>query len=467
MIPTTRTGSLGALVLLGIATASAADPPASTTSPYPPLPNAVSSFGAIGCDGFIYVYGGHAGTAHVYNSQTSLGAFRRLPVGGGEKWEELPGGPGLIGVSIAAAGGKVYRVGGTQARNKPGEKSDLVSLPDVAVYDPKAKTWATFPPMPAGRSSHDVVAVGDKLVVVGGWQMTGASGSSVWADTALVCDTAAKSPTWEAIPQPFKRRALAAATVGGKVYVIGGLTESGESVRKVEVLDLATKTWSSGPEFPGTDRTGFNPAACNVGGRLYVNAMDRAVLRLTAAGDGWEKVGTTAEARYVHRLVPVGADAFVAIAGASLKGPHASVEVVRVGGPVPAPAGPDGNTSKTQKFCPVMTTDEVDPEHAVAVDYKGVKVFLCCDTCVARFRRDPVAYLDPKLIPGLAGLELPKREIEQIYCPVYPDRKVSAKDPFVMYKGVKVYVFNDVAKQRFVKDPTRYADPKLLPQLPK
>lgn len=120
-----------------------------------------------------------------------------------------------------------------------------------------------------------------------------------------------------------------------------------------------------------------------------------------------------------------------------------------------------------QKFCPVMTTDEIDPENAHEVDYQGVKVYLCCDTCVAKFRRDPAAYLDPKLIPALAGKDLPKRTIAQVYCPVYKDRKVSEKDPFVMYKGVKVYVFNGVAKQRFEKDPARYADPKVLPQLPK
>ena len=29
--------------------------------------------------------------------------------------------------------------------------------------------------------------------------------------------------------------------------------------------------------------------------------------------------------------------------------------------------------------------------------------------------RDPAAYLDPKIIPGLAGLGLPKRDIEQMY----------------------------------------------------
>ena len=120
-----------------------------------------------------------------------------------------------------------------------------------------------------------------------------------------------------------------------------------------------------------------------------------------------------------------------------------------------------------QKFCPVMTTDEIDPENAHEVEYKGVKILLCCDTCVAKFKRDPAAYLDPKLIPALAGKSLPKRTIEQVYCPVYKDRKVSAKDPFTTYKGVKVYLFNGVAKQRFEKDPARYADPKVLPQLSK
>lgn len=120
-----------------------------------------------------------------------------------------------------------------------------------------------------------------------------------------------------------------------------------------------------------------------------------------------------------------------------------------------------------QKFCPVMTTDEIDPAEAKTVTYKGVKIFLCCDACVGKFNREPSAYLDPKLIPGLAGMKLPKREIEQVYCPVLKERKVSSKDPSTVYKGVKIYFYNAVAKQRFEKDPERYADPKLLPQLPK
>jgi len=120
-----------------------------------------------------------------------------------------------------------------------------------------------------------------------------------------------------------------------------------------------------------------------------------------------------------------------------------------------------------QKYCPVMTKDEIDPKASSTVTWNGVKIYVCCDTCAAKFKRDPAAYLDPKIIPALAGKELPKRNIEQQYCPVYTDRKISEKDPFVMYKGVKVYVFNEIAKTRFEKDPERFADPKILPQLPK
>ncbi len=131
-----------------------------------------------------------------------------------------------------------------------------------------------------------------------------------------------------------------------------------------------------------------------------------------------------------------------------------------------APADPPAGRP-AQKFCPVMTTDEIDPKTSRSVAYRGVTIYLCCDQCVAKFTRDPAAYLDPKLIPGLAGLELPKRDIEQVYCPVLRDRKVSSRDPSTTYRGVTVYFYNELAKARFEKDPGRYADPEVLPQLKK
>lgn len=120
-----------------------------------------------------------------------------------------------------------------------------------------------------------------------------------------------------------------------------------------------------------------------------------------------------------------------------------------------------------QKFCPVMTSEQIDPETSPRAVYEGVTIYLCCDQCVSKFRRDPAAYLDPAIIPELRGKKLPPRGLEQVYCPVLRDRKVSAYDPFTIYRGVKIYFYNDLARQRFEKDPERYADPKILPQLEK
>jgi YHS domain-containing protein len=120
-----------------------------------------------------------------------------------------------------------------------------------------------------------------------------------------------------------------------------------------------------------------------------------------------------------------------------------------------------------QKYCPIMTAEEIDPKTSPTVEYQGIRFFLCCDACVSRFQQDPTAYLDPKIVPALAKIELPKRDIDQVYCPVLRDRRISSKNPSTTYKGVKIYFYNDVARQRFEKDPERYADPEILPQLKK
>src|SRR5688500_2695034 len=110
-----------AVLVLG-ASAAAAEP---TKAPaLPAMPKAVSSFGAVECDGYLYVYGGHAGKTHSYDTKSVLGTFHRLKLDGGTKWEELPGGPIAQGMNLAAHKGKVYRVGGMQPKNAPGEAAD-------------------------------------------------------------------------------------------------------------------------------------------------------------------------------------------------------------------------------------------------------------------------------------------------------------------------------------------------------
>jgi N-acetylneuraminic acid mutarotase len=336
-----RFAALALVLWAGLAAA------ADKTSPaLPPLPKAVASHGAVACDGYVYVYGGHAGKTHSYDTESVLGTFHRLKLDGGTKWEELPGGPIAQGMNLAAHGGKVYRVGGMQPRNKPGDPADNFSLVDCARFDPKVGKWEELPPLPAGRSSHDVVVVGDKLVVVGGWQMKGKGEKAGWHETVEILDLGSPSPKWQSVPQPFKRRALTATAVGSKVYVLGGLGADGKAI---EIFDVETGKWATGPALPDVAAEGaaramaFSPAAGTVNGRVVVTTAAGSVYRLTADGSAWEKVGAAANPRVVARLIPVGPAEVLLIGGASRSASGNVAEVERLtlaekGEPVAAPA---------------------------------------------------------------------------------------------------------------------------------
>jgi N-acetylneuraminic acid mutarotase len=208
----------------------------------------------------------------------------------------------------------------------PGENSDNHSIASVARFDPKAGYWEQITDLPAGRSSHDAVVVGDTLVVVGGWRMAGEKGKPEWYDTALTLDLADPKADWKAVPQPFKRRALTAAVLDGKVYVVAGLTPDGKTDHSVNVFDPKSGTWSAGPILPGDRMNAFTPAACVCDGTLYVSPADGVVYRL--AGEKWAPAGKLAHPRFVHRLVPAGAGRMLAIGGASKAGNVAAIDVV-------------------------------------------------------------------------------------------------------------------------------------------
>jgi N-acetylneuraminic acid mutarotase len=300
---------------------------------YAPLSRAVSSFGAAVADGWVYTYGGHCTRTHQYSTEAVVGTFQRLKFSDPKVWEELPGGPALQGLALVAHKGKIYRIGGMRPRNAPGEKADNDSVASFACFDPATKKWQDLPDLPEGRSSHDAVTVGDKLVVVGGWKMNGAGKETAWQNTALVLDLTRKPHAWEAVKQPFERRALTAAVHDGKVYVVGGYDKSDGIVLTVNVYDPAKGTWSAGPDLPGPQRNGFSPAACVLGDRLFVSTADGKLQRLTAKGDAWEEAGQLQQPRIVHRKVAI-ADKLLLVLGGAGKGENVALtEAIR-----PSPA---------------------------------------------------------------------------------------------------------------------------------
>ena len=312
------------VAIAGFAVAADKDQPV-----LPDLPEQSSSLGAVACDGWLYVYGGHTGKTHDYSTATVSGHFRRLRLDGGAAWDELPSATGLQGMNLAASSGKIYRVGGMSPRNKPGDPADSVSVADAACFDPATRRWEPLPPLPEPRSSHDVVALDNKLYVVGGWVMHGAGKPSTWSQKAFAIDVSQPGSQWQTLEQPFQRRALTAAAANGKVYVLGGLKEDGSAVQRVDVLDPKSGKWSEGPAFPG-ENVGFSPAACEAGGRLYLSTSDGQVHRLKTTDDGWELVGEFKTKRMVHRIAPFGSNAIVAVGGAMRSGDPRSLESITV-----------------------------------------------------------------------------------------------------------------------------------------
>jgi hypothetical protein len=295
-------------------------------APFATMPEATSSFGAAVEGGWLYVYGGHVAPTHSYSRESVSGKFHRMKLDAPGQWEALPEGRALQGMNLAAHRGKIYRVGGMEPRNEKGRPADNHSIDEVARFDPQAGKWEMLAPLPEARSSHDVAVVGDTLYVIGGWALEGSK--SVWRNTMLAMDLSAAQPQWRSLPQPFERRALMAAALDGKIYVVGGMNSQQKVVRDVSIFDPATKEWSAGPELPEATNAGFAPAVGVHRGELYVSIADGTLLRLDRAANAWAKAGESAP-RVAHRLASCG-DKLLVIGGAAKGKNFDLVEAVAV-----------------------------------------------------------------------------------------------------------------------------------------
>ena len=310
----------GALTALAVALPShlsaAEAPRAGLSAPLAPMPESVTSFAAVTAGRWLYVAGGHRGERHAYDAEHVSGSLHRLDLEApGAAWERLADSVPAQGFPLVTHDGAVIRTGGMAAVNAPGATEDLRSLADALRYDPGSGQWTPLPPLPSPRSSHDAVVVGDRLYVGGGWGLTGRTADAVWHDSVLVLDLGRPADGWQSVDQPFRRRALAMATDGRRIWFIGGMDDGGKPSLAVDVLDTVTGGWSKGPDLPAGRFKGFACSAVGQAGRIYANMFQGDLLRLSAAGDAWEKVGRLARPRMAHRLVTAGPAQLIALGG--------------------------------------------------------------------------------------------------------------------------------------------------------
>jgi N-acetylneuraminic acid mutarotase len=172
----------------------------------------------------------------------------------------------------AAAGGKMYVIGGLAPAWKPRGL--------VFEYDPAIDKWTKKKLMPLSSHHLAVVEYNGKIYVFGGF-IPPQSGPPAWVpiDNAWEYDPA--NDSWKALaPMPTKRGSAVAAAVGGKIYVIGGGAISPGSkepsihparphlaVGTVEEYDPATNSWRTRTPMP----TPRNHSGIGVvGGKIYV-----------------------------------------------------------------------------------------------------------------------------------------------------------------------------------------------------
>lgn len=283
----------------------------------PAVPKGVTSFGGAVDGDNVYIYGGHFGGAHHYWKEGQSGELLRLNVKEGTQWEQLASGPPRTGTALVAHGGKLYRIGGFEARNAEGDDADLHSMPDVQRFDPATGKWDDFVAMPVPRSSHDAAVLGSTVYVVGGWNLQ-ARGSGEFLDTMLTLDLSAEKPEWKSSTVPFKRRALSVAAHNGKLYAIGGMQATGGPATDVDVYDPQSQSWSKAPALHGQGMEGFGTTSFDIAGRLTTITRSGAIQQLSADGKSWEINGYLKNPRFFARLLPLSNDRGIVIAGADM-----------------------------------------------------------------------------------------------------------------------------------------------------
>jgi N-acetylneuraminic acid mutarotase len=138
--------------------------------------------------------------------------------------------------------------------------ADGTTTDDADFYDPTSDTWSRLPDLPVAVNHAMGASVGGKLYVVGGY----GEGFRVKLRTAYVYD----GRSWRRLkPMPGVRAAAGAAIVSGKLYVVGGVGPKGLAPKGF-ALDLRSGRW--------TQIAGPSPrehlAVSAAGGRIYAVA---------------------------------------------------------------------------------------------------------------------------------------------------------------------------------------------------
>ncbi len=232
--------------------------------------------------------------------------------------------------------------------------------------------WDVRASLPAGRDSFAIVAFDNLVYAIGGETDTGVTGAVDGYDPA--------TDSWKALsPKPLPVADVNAAVLGGKIYVPGGRTSSGEITDKMEFYDPRLNKWEEGTPLP-MPLSAY--ALATFEGRLYLfggwdgkNYLNNVFIYKPDL-EQWSAGIPMPTARGFAGTTVVEGKAYV-VGGRNETGPLTATEMIELG-PTGTTSGWQAGLPLPQAFSSVSLVNVVDLVYAVASeqDTNGIYVYL-------------------------------------------------------------------------------------------
>ena len=208
-----------------------------------------------------------AGANNLADKYYSSVSFRMF-IKGGNIWKtKSPMPTARDDLAAAVVDGKIYAMGGYTPPNLPpgtftlrGSKEPLGTVEE---YDPSTDSWRTVADMPTARCDLAAASVDGKIYAIGG-------SINIVLDFKTTLTTVeeydARKDSWRTVEKMSEARDnLASVVVDGKIYAIGGYNGE-QSFSTVEEYDPSKDSWRTVADMPSTR---YDLADATVNGKIY------------------------------------------------------------------------------------------------------------------------------------------------------------------------------------------------------
>ena len=195
-------------------------------------------------DGKLYIFGGF------YASDPTLATSRSDAYDPATNtWKRIADMPEPIThAPVVVDGETIYLLGGYVGDHPGGSTSH------VWKYDTATDIWSEGPSLPEHRAAGGAAIVGRTIHYFGGAQRESGSNYTIDKGEHWALDLDASNPVWgQRAPMPNPRNHVAGASIGGKVYAIGGQLRNDEAngnQNEVDVYDPAIDSWERAADLP-------------------------------------------------------------------------------------------------------------------------------------------------------------------------------------------------------------------------